>query len=635
MLHFIRESIQGWIAWAIVILLIVPFALWGINSYFGNGGSLVIASVNGEEISRQAYTQEYYQQRNRLQQMLGAQYDPSMFDKRIKNQALDDLVQKEVLLQNAQSLGFRVGAQSVISSIQSFEAFQDNGKFSNELYKRQLTSQGESPAGFEQRIQRAILSQQLYAGITATAIMTKQEIDAILQLQEQKRDIDHFLLAKLDYKKTEDASDEAILAYYNGHQNQYMTVEKISVEYIELSADNLSVDEMPSEEELKQYYQDRNEQFKGKEQRRTRHILVEIENDAKEEVIQAALQKAKDIKARIDKGEDFEALAKKYSQDPGSAEKGGDLGYFGAGLLDPNYDKAMFALKPGEVSEPTLTAFGYHIIRLENIKGGTSQSFESVREELIQEYKKSAKEKKYFAESEKLTNLAYEVPDTLDDAAGAIGVDVKTTELFERNRGTGIASNPKVRAAAFGDDVLNNHYNSEPIEIGENRVVVIRIKEHQEPSQRPLEEVKAQILVSIVDKKSRERAKDEGEKLLSKLSSSEDANKVIQEIQKQWIKSGEVTRSETKIDKAIVNKAFKLSAPSEGKVVFGGMALPSGDYAIVRLNSVTTPEVASIPAEKRQSLSKELAGIVGEADFSNMLSSLKSASRIIIQEDNL
>jgi len=635
MLHFIRESIQGWIAWAIVILLIVPFALWGINSYFGNGGSLVIASVNGEEISRQAYTQEYYQQRNRLQQMLGAQYDPSMFDKRIKSQALDDLVKKEILLQNAQSMGFRVGAQNVISSIQSFEAFQDNGQFSNELYKSQLTAQGESPAGFEQRIQRAILSQQLYAGITTTAVMTKQEIDTILQLQEQKRNIDHFLLAKLDFKNTEDASEDAILAYYNGHLKQYMTVEKVSVEYIELLADNLSVDEMPSEEELKQYYQDRNEQFKEKEQRRTRHILIEIEKDAKEELIQAALQKAKDIKARIDKGEDFEALAKKYSHDPGSAEKGGDLGYFGAGLLDPNYDKAMFALQEGEVSEPTLTAFGYHIIKLEKIKGGVNQSFESVREELIQEYKKSAKEKKYFAEVEKLTNLAYEVPDTLDDAAGAIGAEIKTTDLFERNRGTGIATNPKIRAAAFGDDVLNNHYNSEPIEISENRVVVIRIKEHQEPSQRPLEEVKAEIMVSILDKKSRERAKEAGEKLLGNLISSKDADKDVQDMQKEWIKSGEITRSETKIDKAIVNKAFRLSASSEGKAVFGGLALPSGDYVIIRLTSVNTPEVASIPVEKRQSLSKELAGIVGDADFANMLSSLKETSRIIIQEDNL
>jgi len=635
MLHFIRESIQGWIAWAIIIMLIIPFALWGINSYFEGGGKLVIASVNGEEISRQAYTQEYYLQRNRLQQMLGAQYDPSMFDKRIKRQALDDLVQKEVLLQNAQSMGFRVGAQEVVNTIQSFEAFQENGKFSNEVYKRQLTAQGESPAGFEQRIHRAILTQQLYSGITTTAITTNQQLESILQLQEQKRNVDHFLLAKLDYKKDEDAADEAISAYYNSHLDQYMTAEKVSIEYVELSADSLSVDTMPSEDELNQYYEDRKEQYKGNEQRRTRHILIEIEKDAKEDIIQAALQKAKEIKAQIDKGESFEELAKKHSQDPGSADKGGDLGYFGAGFMDPNYDKAMFSMQEGEVSEPILSAFGYHIIKLEAIKGGSIKPFADVREELIQEFKKSASEKKYFEVSEKLTNLAYEVPDSLDDAAGAVGADIKTTDLFERNRGTGIAANPKVRAAAFGDDVLKNRYNSEPIEIGENHVVVLRIKEYKEPSQRSLEEVKPQIVQSILDTKARERVTEAGEKLLSQLSSTVDADKVVQEWKKEWIKSGDVTRQETKIDKAIIGKVFKLENPTGDKPVYGGMVLLSGDYAIIRLNSVTTPDVAAIEPEKKQSLTKELSGAVGEAEFANMLSNLKDASQIVIQEDDL
>ncbi len=635
MLHFIRESIQGWIAWAIVIMLIVPFALWGINSYVGDGGNLVIASVNGEEISRQAYTQEYYQQRNRLQQMLGAQYDPSTFDKRIKSQALDDLVQKEVLLQNAQSMGFRVGAQDVVKAIQSFESFQEDGKFSSELYKRQLTAQGESPAGFEQRIQRAILTQQLYSGIAATALTTNQQVEQILQLQEQKRNIDYLMLAKLDYKSEDDAADEAISAYYNSHQNQYMTPEKISIEYVELSLDKLNIDAIPSEDELKQYYDDRKEQYKGNEQRRTRHILFEIPKDADEDTIKAVLKKAEDIKAQLDKGESFAELAKKYSQDPGSAEKGGDLGYFGAGFMDPNYDKAMFSMKEGDVSDPILSAYGYHIIKLENIKGGGVKPFDVVREELIKEYQKSAKEKKYFEESEKLTNLAYEVPDSLDDAAGAIGVEIKTSDLFERNRGTGIAANPKVRAAAFSEDVLKNHYNSEPIEVGENHVVVVRIKEHEEPSIRPLEDVKPEILVRILDTKSRERAKAEGEKLLEQLSSTSDADKILQDLKKEWVKSGDIMRDDSKIDKAIVAKAFKLQNSKGDKPVFGGLVLPSGDYAIVRVNSVTTPDVASLAADKKQSLAKKLAGIIGEAEFASMLSSFKDASRIVIQEDNL
>ncbi|MCI0508039.1 MAG: SurA N-terminal domain-containing protein [Gammaproteobacteria bacterium] len=636
MLGYIRESVQGWIAWAIVILLIIPFALWGINEYFGTGGKLVVANVNGEEITQQAYQREFYLQRDRLREMFGEQFNPSLMDAQIKQKALDDIINREVIVQAADAAGYRISDGFLVQTIQGFEAFQENGAFSSKLYKQQLSAQGESPDTFEYRIQRAVLSQQMYSGVAATPVVTKYDVDYLLKLQEQTRDISYMVLKADALKQDADATEEAIKQYYDQNSVRYMTPEMVSLQYLELNVKDLATDQQPTEEELKQFYEERSNLYVTPEERRTRHILITVDAGASEEQIQAAKNKATDLRKQITEGADFEKLAREHSNDPGSAQLGGDIGFFGKDSLDPAYEKAMYSLKVGEVSEPVLSAFGYHIIKLEEIREEKARPFEDVKASLITEYQQGIAERKFFELSEKLTNMAYEVPDTLEDSAGATGLQIKTTDLFPQTGGAGIASNPKVAAAAFSEDLLKQGYNSEPISIGENHVVVIRVKDHQEAKLKPFEEVKDAIKAQLISEKAQQRANQQGLTIIEQLTKGEATPEAAAKIVNvEWKKAGELKRTDRTIDGKIVQQAFKMPRPAQGKTGFSGVALASGDYAIVGLGKVTDGDVAKIEQAKRETLMRNLSGIRGEEAFVNLLQNLKENSSIVVLEDNL
>ena len=635
MLKFIRESMQGLIAWAIIILLIVPFALWGINQYFGNAGPLVAATVNGQEISVRSFQQAYTQQRNQMRQILGAQYDPAIMDDRIKKQALDNLVDREVLYQNAKDMGLRVSTESVISTIQGLQNFQQDGKFSNEIYTRALQSQGETPSGFESRVQQSILTQQLYSALNGSAFVTKNEVDDIIRLQQQQRDFSYLTLPVAKYKDESAVTDEAIKQYYDAHEAEYMTPEKVSIQYVELDAANLAQDAVPTDAELHQFYEERKSQMVTPEERRARHILIAVPKGADEAAIAAARKKAEDLRKRILAGESFEKLAEKYSDDPGSSKLGGDLGYFSRGSLDPAFEKAMFSMKVGDVSEPVLTSFGFHIIKLEDIRAEKAKPFEQVKDQLIKEYRQGVAERKFYKASEKLTNLAYEVPDTLDDAANAVGLKVMTTALFDRKGGKGIAANPKVIAAAFSDDVIKQGYNSEPIEIGENHVVVLRMKEHVEQQQQTLEEVKDSIKLKVMNNMARDKAKTEGEKIIAQLQSGEAPAAVAKALDAQWKESKGLKRDDHTVNASIVTEAFRLAHPAEGKSSFGGTVLVGGDYVVIDLTKVVDGEVGKTDEAQRLTLKRNLTSQQGQDDFNNVLAGLKKKSTIVIEQDNI
>ena len=296
----------------------------------------------------------------------------------------------------------------------------------------------------------------------------------------------------------------------------------------------------------------------------------------------------------------------------------------------------MFKLKVGEVSEPVLSAFGYHIIKLDEIREQKAKPFEEVKPTLIEEYQRGIAERKFFDLSEKLTNLAYEVPDTLQDAAGATGLEIKTTDMFPRSGGKGIAANPKVAAAAFSDEVLKQGYNSEAIGLGENHVVFIRVKDHQEARVKPLEDVRAQIKTHIINDKARVRAEETGNNIIEQLGKGEATPEAAAKIVNvEWKNAGELKRTDRSIDSKIVQQAFKMVKPAEGKSSYSGVALPSGDYAVIGVNKVTDADGSKIDESKRLNLTRNLSGIRGDVAYENFLQSLKDRSNITIQKDNL
>jgi peptidyl-prolyl cis-trans isomerase D len=636
MLHFIRERAQGWIAWVIVGLLIIPFALWGINQYFGNGGKLVAATVNDTEISQREFQQAFYDQRSRMQQMLGGQYNAQLFDPQIKQRVIKELVDRELLLQHADDLGFRVGNQTVIATIQSIDAFRENGAFSTSLYQQQLQTQGQSPTGFERRVKRMMTAGQLPDGLSSSVFITDAELDAAIKLEKQQRDFQYFVLKSANFQDESVADEAAIKDYYQQHADRFMTEEKVRVEYVELSAAALKSDKEPSDAELREYYEANQSQFSVPEERKASHILIQLEEGADEAAVNAAREKAQSLKARIDAGESFADLAKANSDDPGSAELGGDLGYFGRGIMEPDFEEAAFSLKKGEVSEPVLTSFGFHIIKVTGIRRSTAKPFADVRDEILAQFKKENAERQYFDLAEKLTNQAYESPDSLSEVADALGLELKKSAFFGRRGGSGVFANPRVVTAAYSDDVLKQGYNSEPLEVGENHVVVLRLLDHQEASQRSLEEVLPEVKKQLIQDKAREAVKVAGEKAEQRLAAGESADALTSELSVKWKDAGSVNRDAKDPDTKIVKQAFKLMRPTSAESAqYGGVVLASGDYAVIRLTKVTDGDPAAMEAAERETLKRRLAAEQGANAQLHLVNTLKSTASIVVQSDEL
>lgn len=634
MLTFIRERAQGWIAWVIVGVLIIPFALWGINEYFGNSGPLTVATVNGTEISKREFQQVFYEQRARMQQMLGEQYDSRIFDSQIKQRVINELVERELLLQYANEHGYRVPEQIIAETIRSIDAFREDGVFSNELYNQNLQAQGQSPGSFEQRVYRVLLSGQLPDGITSTVLVTDVELEAVVRLEEQKRDLRYLLLPMAKFHGEGVADEAAIQAYYEEHAGRYMTVERAQVEYVELSAADLTTDASPEEDELREFYQSQASQYSVPEERHARHILIQLEEDADEVAVEAARKRAEEAIAKLKAGESFDELVKQYSDDPGSSDSGGDLGYFGRGTMEPDFEKTVFDMQPDDLSDPVLTSFGYHIIKLEDIRPATSKPFEVVRDDILLQYQRDAAERKYFELAEELTNMAYETPDSLLDVAEHLGLDAQKSPFFGRQGGAGLFANPRVAAAAYSDDVLKQGYNSEPIEVGENHVVVLRLLEHEEARRRPLDEVQEQVKTQLIQHQARKHAEEAGQAAVKQLQDGVAADSVAKSLGVDWQAAKAVGRQGEDMDSAIVRQVFRLPRPvSEPSI--GSVTLNSGDYAIILLEKVVDGDPAVIDDAKREALKRRLVNAQAAAAYRALIDTPKRDAHIQVQDDEL
>lgn len=633
MLNFIRENVQGWIAWIIVGLLIIPFALWGINEYFGNGGGLVAATVNGTEIDQREFQQTFYEQRGRMQEMLGEQYDSRIFDPQLRQRVINELIERELLLQNADAMKFRVSDQNVAATIRSFEAFQEDGVFSPELYRQQLGSQGQSPAGFELRIKRALLASQLPRGIAATAFVMDAELDAIIRLQGQRREVAYLTLPIKQYENEAEASEAAVASYYETHRDRYMTPEMVSVEYVELSADELAANDAPSEDVLREFYQSRRQQFSVPEERQVRHILLTIPEGASEADVEAIRRQAEGILSRIRAGESFAAVAREVSQDPGSADMGGDLGFIARGVMEPDFDQVAFTLEAGNVSDPVLTSFGFHLIKVDEIRAGQTRPFAEVRADLLREYQRDVADRKYFDLADKLTNMAYETPDSLADVADELGLKLQESAEFSRAGGEGVFSNTALAAAAFSDEVLKQGYNSEPIEVGDNHVVVLRLKSHREASPRPLDEVAEAIKLQIIDDKARERAQSAVAVLVERLRSGTSREDIAKEVGSGWQMPATLDRGSLTVDSALVGKAFSMPRPTDSVATYDSVALSTGDFAVLALDKVMDGDPASFDKAERENLRQQLTNLRGAESSQAVLKALKTGANIVIQID--
>lgn len=629
MLQTIRERAQGWIAWVIVILISIPFALWGIQSYLGVGAEPVVATVDGAEITERALDERYRDFRARLRDQLGSAYRPGLFDaETMRGQVLDRMIRDRLLLQTADKLGLRASDQELREFIRNDPAFRKDGRFDKATYERMLELQGQAPRQFEEALRRSIVGTQLSRAIVATEIVSDPELAQAVRLDRQQRRLSFIRVPKADFLREQPISEQEIAAYYAANRPRFRTPERIRVQYLVLDAESLTPAETPDEQALRAHYEAERNRFTRPERRQVRHILIALDPEADEEQEAAAKAESAEIRRRIVGGEDFAALARELSQDAGSAARGGALGFIERGLIDPTFEQAAFALPVGRPSEIVRSRFGYHLIEVTEIEPEATEHFAAVKDQLLADLKQRGNEGLFFDLAERLATLSYESPDSLEPAAEALALEIQTSEWIDRSGGEGLLAHPKVLAAAFGNEVLVEGNNSDLIEPEHNRLqaVVLRVLEHEEATTEPLDTVRDQVVNNLRDRQATEAAVAKAAELARALKAGEALAAVAGDYPVEDF--GLVTRDATQVPAQIRDFAFTLSRPQPGGARYGGLSLNGGDGALVILAEVVDGSLEAMDQATRERTRENLAQDIGYAYYDSWLTELERRADI-------
>ena len=636
MLQSINDRIQGWLGWLIVALISVPFALWGIQSYLEVGGNKFLAKVNDTEITPAQFDRALSRQRARLQEMFGKNMPKSdAYDQMLKKQVLDQLITTEVLNQYATESGYTVADASLASAIQEIDAFKEDGQFSAKLYERILNSQGMSIPGFEAVYRQELATSHIQNAIMASSITTSSEIEQQWKLNNQHRNISFIEFKSVDYLKQISVSDDEAKKYYEQNSFRYMNPEQVSIQYIELKTEQLENEIPVNEADIKKSYDAYVANAKSNEQRKASHILVNLASDASEADKNSALEKISKVKKELDAGGSFSALAKKYSDDEGSAINGGDLGIVSKGMMVKPFEESLFALKKGQVSEVVRSEFGYHIIRLDEIKAASIDSYAAKKSSIEKELKESGVQNLFYERAELMANMAYENPESLDLVAEQLKLKIQKSTLFSRSSGTGITTNAKVRNSAFEDAILKEKLNSDAIEISNKHVTVIRINEHKPSTAKSFDEVKAVIVSELKFTKAKQQAKEKADSLNEKLNKDSSViswNNITSEFNSNTKSLNLVKRDSTEASKQLIEVAFKLSKPETNKVSYKQITLNNGNTAIV---TVLTVNDSIVKADKAASdaATKKLNNQLSNQEYAAVVAEIKAQAEIYIPAD--
>lgn len=625
MLHYIRDRAQGWVAWFIVGLISIPFALWGLNSYVTGPSDQVVAEVNGEEIQQSEMQRSIRQYRDRMRNMLGDDFNPEEFQgSQIRNDILDQLIEQRLLTSASDDIGQQAPDGYVAEYIRQTQAFQVDGEFDSEQYNMVLSRAGYSPGQYESQLRNDLLTQELTQNIQESAIVSKTELNRMLRLEGQTRELAYGVIQAADFIDRDAISEEAARDFYRANEAQYTSPEQIAIEYLELSRETLAEQLDPDEQALRDYYEQNENQFLAPEQRRVSHILIEgDDNDARDQ--------AEALYERLQEGEPFAALAEEYSDDSASADEGGDLEYIQRDVMEPAFEEAAFNLEGvGDISEPVKTEFGYHLIKLTDIRDRQGLSFEEARDEVAEIYLEREAERRFYDLADELANLTFENPDSLDVAANELSLEIKSTEPFSRNGNSrGIANEEKVVEAAFGQDVLEDDLNSEAIELDDTHLVVIRKKAHIPAELQPFDSVRESIVETLAYQRAAEKAQEAGEALLEDIEDGAEPESVFANY--DWQAAQRYERDTDEINGQILRRAFALPRIND-QALHAGFTAENGNYIVLRMSDVEDADIADADAETRQALATQLQRLNGRAELDAFITHLRESAEIDINE---
>lgn len=622
MLQTIRENSQGIIAKVIVGLIALTFALWGVESLVSlTNREPAPAEVNGEEITQQQLFQGMELQRRQLLAQMGENADPSAIDdKLLRQMVLENLIQRTALLQSADEMGFHLSEQMVDQIIVSTPQFQVDGRFDRNQFEAVLRSAGFTPLMYRDLIRKETLLEQAQAGYVLSEFATDDELARLVALDRQTRDLAYVTLEA--NPEAIEISDAELQAAYEARQNEFMTQEEVAVEYLLLDKRSLADPQAVSEADIQAAYDRMVAGFEAQEERSARHILVDItaERDA-----DAALARANELRDEILAGADFAEVAKRESADLGSAEEGGQLGFNPRGVFVEPFEDALFALAPGEVSEPVRTEFGYHLIQLDDVRETEVPALAEVENELREQVADEQAELDYVAALERLADLTFSSSD-LQAASEELDLPIRSTGFFSRQGGSDrISASPRVVEAAFGDTVLQEQLNSDPIELDSGRTVVIHLKEHREPRQLALDEVRDQLLRELRSERAAEQVAAQAQQWVEQLRGGESLDAIAEGL--EWVEAQGVDRGSEAVPATVLREVFAMPAPEQDGTTYASAALAGGDQVIIALRGVTEGD-SELSDEERSALANMIANQRGQQVYQAHTEALLEAAEI-------
>ncbi|MFT5111226.1 MAG: peptidyl-prolyl cis-trans isomerase D [Parasphingorhabdus sp.] len=639
MLSKIREKSTGIIAYIIVGLISVPFALWGINSYFEGASEVIVAEVDGLEINYDTYQNSLGERRRMMTQIMQQNLTPELLDSPVfKRQVVQELVRTTLESSHSSDTGYRISDESLGKSIRQLSYFQDNGAFSSQRYSDLVRNAGMSVAMFEQQQRQQIISQQIRSTYVDSAFVTQSDLDRVVALLEQVRQADYAIISSATMS-VEDVkvADADISDYYEKNKERFYTNDEIRVSYVQLAVAEIAKDLSLEEAEVRNYYDENNARYKDPEERRVSHILITLPEDASDEITEEARSKAAELSLRASNGEDFAMLAKDSSDDTGSAAKGGDLGVLLPNQMVKPFEDAAYALvEAGDVSEPVRSRYGFHVIKLTQLVSETIQPFETARAEVELEMRERLAEEQFVESAESFANLVYEQPESLDAVEADLQLEIHESDWFSEGAGTGLASNPRFRRVAFSEEVRLEGLNSEAFELDDNTLVAMRKSEFRGRRLQEIDEVKEQIVSLITQKRLQDSASNLSQSTLEKLNAGGEWDSLVTEYGlESLLFDGTRNDSSDANSRALVATLFEAEKPSEGNPVYGSIPGVADSYLIFKLNSVASADPQVVDETRREQIRTQLQGRQGQDFFASYQDGLMKASDYTIHEDRL
>ncbi|HEX3950221.1 MAG TPA: SurA N-terminal domain-containing protein [Steroidobacteraceae bacterium] len=592
MLQSIHDKLKGWLAYVVLGAIGLVFVFWGINWTLSS--PTYAAKVNGTEISGKEVQQAYQQQLAQMERQSNAPLDEAMRNE-IKQRVLDEYVNSEALVTRADDLGYRVSDAELLSEMAKVPALQTDGKFDYEHALGVLKAQGRSPAEIEELFRHDAKLRQLDTALSASSFATSTELKEFRALTRQQRELAWLTVSAAKYAAGANPDDAAIKSYYDAHKSEYMTSETVDLRYVELSLAQLASKVSVDDAQLKTYYDEQKaktpERFKQAEQRRVSHILLPV-NDPKDDA--AVKAKAEGILKRVQAGEDFAKLAKEFSQDPGSAAQGGDLGWSERKVFVGPFADAAFSMKVGEIRGPVKTQFGYHILKLDGIQPPAEKTFEQAKADLETEYKRNEAERLFNTAQDSLADAALQNTTDIDVVAKKAGLTVQEIPNFSRSEGGGALG--KVQAvidAAFSQDVLEGRL-SPIVEVDKGRGVVMRATDHKVPQQKPLEAVRGEVIAAWKKERGVQLAAAAAADAVKRLNAGESFDAVAKSLGAAVQQPKFVSRSDQDVPMEVRVMAFRAPKPAQ-KSIYENVRLQDGDAAVLAFSAVREdPNAAGI-----------------------------------------